>query len=412
MTKLTTRINWEDYPVEAINCAQWNELVARLEKEFGPQTKPKPGCRYKTTIKDTTWWIEGTDKIYFFDPDTCWPRRVWCGPQNQINPTICWNELRQRIQQEYGKGMEEVWGKFDSSLWALRCCVPSQISWSASKYHNLPLEHIYKADISSAFPYEACKRLPTLIGSHMVTDERPMPDKDFPFVFGSDGSLIFIEEDGTIIDTNSIVSSRFYGSQAKYLAHQAKVAADNNYKPLSFSFWLKCPAGPSLAKVMEPLYAAKQAGDETAKQIMNQFIGFCWRKDRPSFLHLAAVILARCDNRIITRAERLIDRGAIPVLIATDSIAWIGKGNELVVTNADHKKLGMFAWEAQDCEMFIAGPKVYQLRDKDRLITRWAGVAQEDTENMPFGAVAYQTPKVQIFNPTTNKYEDITTLLW
>ena len=62
--------------------------------------------------------------------------------------------------------------------------------------------------------------------------------------------------------------------------------------------------------------------------------------------------------------------------------------------------------------MFIAGPKVYQLRDKDRLITRWAGVAQEDTESMPFGAVAYQTPKIQIFDPTTNKYEDITTLLW
>ena len=71
MTKLTTRINWEDYPIETINCVQWNELVTRLETELGPQTRPKPGCRYKTTVKDTTWWIEGTDKIYFFDPDTC-----------------------------------------------------------------------------------------------------------------------------------------------------------------------------------------------------------------------------------------------------------------------------------------------------------------------------------------------------
>ena len=27
MTKLTTCVNWDDYPVEIINCVQWNELV-------------------------------------------------------------------------------------------------------------------------------------------------------------------------------------------------------------------------------------------------------------------------------------------------------------------------------------------------------------------------------------------------
>lgn len=72
---------------------------------------------------------------------------------------------------------------------------------------------------------------------------------------------------------------------------------------------------------MEPLYKAKQAGDLIAKSIMNQFIGYTWLRKQPQFLHLAAVILARCNNRIIKQAECLIDRGAIPVLIATDSIA-------------------------------------------------------------------------------------------
>ena len=75
--------------------------------------------------------------------------------------------------------------------------------------------------------------------------------------------------------------------------------------------------------------------------------------------------MARCDNRIITRAERLIDRGAIPVLIATDSIAWIGKGDEIVTTDKAHKTLGAFVSEMRDGEAIIAGPKVYQLRAKD-----------------------------------------------
>lgn len=116
---------------------------------------------------------------------------------------------------------------------------------------------------------------------------------------------------------------------------------------------------------MEPLYKAKQAGDLIAKSIMNQFIGYTWLRKQPQFLHLAAVILARCNNRIIKQAECLIDRGAIPVLIATDSIAWIGKGDELITTDKAHKTLGSFVVEMRDGEAIIAGPKVYQLRAKD-----------------------------------------------
>lgn len=172
--------------------------------------------------------------------------------------------------------MGEIWGYFDCSLWGLRKCVTPQISWSASKYNNLPLEHIYKADISSAFPYEACKRLPTLIGSHIVF-KRPEPDAAFPFVFGSDGSLIFMEEDGTMIDTNFINQSIFRGDLGRITLHHLEVALSNNYPKLPFDrpFWLKCPAGQSLEAVMRPLYEAKQQGDATAKQIMNQFIGCC-----------------------------------------------------------------------------------------------------------------------------------------
>ena len=115
--------------------------------------------------------------------------------------------------------------------------------------------------------------------------------------------------------------------------------------------------------------------------------------------------MARCDNRIITRAERLIDRGAIPVLIATDSIAWIGKGDELITVSKANKSLGAFVSEMRDGEAIIASPKVYQLRNKDGYITTtWSGVVPEDTKYMPFGAVAFQSEKIYLKDTDSGKW--------
>lgn len=274
--------------------------------------------------------------------------------------------LRKQIEEVYGATMNQIWGYYGWEFYGLRACVTPQLCWCAQKYTNKILDHVYKADISSAFPFEACKRLPTLVGSKDVF-ERPMPDENFPFVFGSDGSLVFLEEDGSIIDTYDINSSPYRGNLDKIIKNQLDVAKENHYPRLPHGrpFWTKCPAGPSLAQVMEPLYAAKQQGDPVAKSIMNWFIGYTWLRKQPNFSHLTAVILARCNNRIIKQAECLIDRGAIPVLIATDSIAWIGTGDEVITTDKAHKTLGAFVSEMRDGQAIVAGPKVYQLRAKD-----------------------------------------------
>lgn len=178
--------------------------------------------------------------------------------------------LRKQIEEVYGATMNQIWGYYGWEFYGLRACVTPQLCWCAQKYTNKVLDHVYKADISSAFPFEACKRLPTLVGSKDVF-ERPMPDENFPFVFGSDGSLVFLEEDGSIIDTYDINSSSYRGNLDKIIKNQLDVAKENHYPRLPHGrpFWMKCPAGPSLAQVMEPLYQAKQAGDPVAKSIMN-----------------------------------------------------------------------------------------------------------------------------------------------
>ena len=113
--------------------------------------------------------------------------------------------------------------------------MPTQISWHNKTYANKIISGITKADISSAFPYEATKRLPTLVGAQVVS-ERPYPTTEFPFVFGGNGRLIFLEEDGTIIDTDVLRASPFYGSLLREEGRQNKTAKENNYAPLSSSF--------------------------------------------------------------------------------------------------------------------------------------------------------------------------------
>ena len=144
---------------------------------------------------------------------------------------------------------------------------------------------------------------------------------------------------------------------------------------------------------MRPLYEAKQQGDAAAKAIMNIFIGFCHKKTRPSFLHLAAVILARCDNRIIKMAECLINRGCTPLLIATDSIAWQGKVNNVFlpspIVSKQDKKLGAFVREFVDADICVASPKAYQIRDMfGNVITKWSGIKQGEREKLAFGEIA------------------------
>lgn len=269
------------------------------------------------------------------------------------------------------------------------------------------LQDVHKADISSAFPYEATKRLPTLTDSRVVYGKRPAPTSDYPFVFGSDGSMVFLEEDGTIIDTDKIIHSRFYPDAFKCKLSRDTVAKANGYEVPVFDYWLVCKATEGLGKVFEQLYARKQQGDKVAKAIMNYFLGYCWKQSKPAYLHLAAVVLARCDTRMIKLAEQLIDGGNTPLLIVTDSIAWIGDDGAVPV--ASTKTLGGFCWEARNCCMMIASPKAYQMQVDNTTITRWAGVDKTTTANMPFGAIANHSGYVTVIgenSSTTNIYDN------
>lgn len=251
-----------------------------------------------------------------------------------------------------------------------------------------PIDNIYKADVSSAFPYEACKRLPTLIDCKVIYSYDVQPTEEYPFVFFNNGRLLFLEEDGTIVDTQTF--GQYYNWAMASLNYRNR-RMQYDYPTYEHECCLCCKAGPSLQSIMEEIYEEKKHGDKHAKLLMNRFIGYCWRKRQPNYFHLAAVIIARCDNRIVEMARRLLDRGHTPLLIATDSIMWKDKDDEmeqLVKIKDENIQLGDLCWEAYDAEAIITGSKCYQIRySSGKVKTTWSGVSKSESEKAQFGDV-------------------------
>ena len=226
------------------------------------------------------------------------------------------------------------------------------------------------------------------------------PDSNFPFSFCSDGRMAFIEEDGTIIDTDLIRNSVFYGSSQQDHEIVRQIANRNHYLVPSQTTTLRCKAAEGLEKVMIELYNQRHE-NSNLKFVMNAAIGCCHCNELPTFAHIAAVVLARCDTRMIKLAERLINSGHPPLLIATDSIAWIGTGSELEVSGT--KQLGLLCWEAHNAQMCIAGPKAYQIRVGTTTTTTYAGVLKSYSSTMAFGQIAKERPKRMLVDNTTGE---------
>lgn len=352
------------------------------------------------------WYIQ--DKVlYYFDIEKVAPRRIYACEEweqkekerlkQEPSPMDDFMEMCRRIKKHFGKGITDIWGCADKFLWSFVKCVPSQISWYNTAYSNTFLDNIYKADVSSAFPYEASKRLPTLIDHKIVYSYDVEPTPDYPFVFFNNGRVVFLEEDGTIIDSEEFKSSKYYNTMAAEYNYELKQTM-YNYPSFEEDMCLCCKAGPSLKSVMEELYEEKKSGNQHAKLLMNRPIGYCWRKRQPSYFHLAAVIIARCDNRMVEMARRLLDRGETPLLIATDSIMWKGKDDEMEQTvkiKGEDTCLGDMCWEAYNAEAIITGSKCYQIRHSNgKVKTIRSGVSKEVNEATEFGDIVKYTDTV------------------
>ena len=161
----------------------------------------------------------------------------------------------------------------------------------------------------------------------------------------------------------------------------------------------------NLAAVFRKLYSLRET-DPIAKATMNMSIGHMWRRQCPNLAHLAAVTIARCNERMINAWRQIENKGGTVVLVATDSIAW--RGNVNLIPTTTIKDFGNLVMEYESCEMIVMSPKCYQLRTKEgQTKSFWAGKNREYTKKLAFGSIRNAT---EIY--PANVEWDINALKW
>lgn len=313
---------------------------------------------------------------------------------------------QRRFKEIYKLGFKEAFGYSTE----LENCIPKPLNETTrdKKVSSEVLYPFYKIDASSAYMYEASKTLPTMIGSKKI-EGYAEPTPDYPFAFyPKEGTLAIFGE----FSTNTAATA---------------------------SYTVMCQASPySLKEICDELYEGKEkAKNSTEKQyfkdVGNFFVGMWHYKPRyskydkipagykvgdpvaptdprydptcPRYAALAAVVKARCNNRMLELRDIIEENPGNEVwLINTDAVGWVGQDMPHLYTNT--KQLGNLILEHKNAEAIVLGSKKYQIRDEKGTETKWAGVPIENTQDMVFGDIRYSNEKTceVDFDTTTARF--------
>lgn len=321
-----------------------------------------------------------------------------------------YNELtRKNFYDEYGMGKQYIKksGYLNNDLWSdlgnwMKLCVPAPLNYANSKYLNIILDSCSKADVSSAFTYGEQFLLPTLkdFDPKLQIWENDFigPTEEYPFCFYPKQNRLVIYNE---LDTADIMNRPEYQYSLKNRAKQYKKEREQlearlsvKLKDKSDDFCIKLKAHElDLPQVNEYIYnlrfdtSLSKEDRDKMKSVLNYFTGYCHCKEHPMFSFISAVAIARCNKRMLDICDKLIERNLEPVLIATDSISWIGLNQPDLTVKKSEKTLGSFVLEYEDCQMLIKGPKLYQIQDGRDVHTMYSGKSKEVTNKFEFGEI-------------------------
>lgn len=258
----------------------------------------------------------------------------------------------------------------------LKKCVPSQPHYAR---RCEVLDHGYKADVSSCFPAELSKSLPTLKGSKIV-EGRVDPNEEYPFAF-------------YLKSHHLAILGEFHTKELRskwYENYYAKIYDD--LVPDRYETTLLCPACKYTFKnVMRELYDHRKQHAEN-KDIMNKTIGVFHYTGNPRLAHIPAVVIARCIYSMNERADKLTEAGCTVYHIATDAIIWRDPKDsplDIVCTDPAQKDIGKFMLEEANMRFCVRSASCYQYEDGDGdVITKFSGnIDEEVRENLKLGDV-------------------------
>lgn len=261
----------------------------------------------------------------------------------------------------------------------IKKCVPVQIQYLCNRILGKVVDHVYKADLSSAFPTQIKGDLPTLKGCKRVKGRvEPTPEYPFAFYVRSHHIKIYGSYDSHELD------SPFY---SKFYCEHYDDTIKDKYEETILCKKMSDKYHTALIKAFEDCYNHRKE-DSMNKLIMNATIGYFQKNSNPQLSFLTAIIILRNNIDMIRRCNQLMEEGNMILFIATDSIAWRGKYSRVA---CEEKYMGSFTYEAKEARFLGYSPNTYQWEEPGKPTqTKHSGVKREESAKLKFGELTYK----------------------
>lgn len=399
-------VNWLEVPAKVMTAEQINSF---LDKEGVKLTYPEKGNKSITSFtKLRGRFFKYHDLFCGYSENEGFFRIARTANDNTvddedlpINAGEAFNMLEEKFKEINGVSFSQAFGPKNHHLEyrAVKFCVPSPINWAGKTWCKFKLGNVRKADVSSAYPTELSKRVPTWRGCKTL-DGYVEPTEEYPFAFYSTHHLKVLEEDGTILDSRDLENNPYYMTSLKKKCGSQYI--DRFVANPKLQKTILCKVAPySFREVMDYFYANRKEHPEY-KDVMNVSIGMFHKSKSPMYSNIASVVLLRCGLNMIKRLEYLEDHDCCPLLVNTDSIAWLGDDISIAETT---KYMGSFYLEHSNCEMYIVSPKCYQVKDGDEVETHWSGKIGVKHLDIPFGELEENHfGEVYVWDNNTERY--------
>lgn len=339
---------------------------------------------YSTTIFDCTMKIEDHPVRYYFNKNKNTKDQE--AAVDERKGYQCWCELNDLFKQKRGTKTVTIRSAFsdphhEEEYKDIKLCVPKQIQYAPHNALNRKFDHCYKADVSSAFPSSIVNHsLPTLRGCKRV-NRFVAPTEEYPFAFYIRSHHLSIYNEFNTWDDETEM----------HLFYHAMVYSELDRKN---EITILCKRAKSkdeqaMWNSYQEIYDRRKE-DPNIKALSVISIGYFHLNADPFCSPLAAVTIARTNHRIFRMCNEIRSRGDSILLVATDSIAWIGGAYEKAT---NQKYLGSFTYECFDNMMIVQGCKNYQyINMEGRCVTKCAGVDRKTSSQWRFGEI----PQTQV----------------
>lgn len=359
-------INWNN-EAELIKCSteEFGKQLERLQKKGGMPTKAKTK---REEFADYNYRIETTGnwkRLYYYDKGfKILSTNVFDEKRNERPRTRqALVVLKDKFKEETGLGNKAFSKAFGTVKAEFKNCIPKQFYYMNKEYITTCKEDarfkgqlLTGIDDSSHYPSCGCGRLPDS-NTAVCLNGYVEPTEEFPFAFYIKSG--FCAEYG-VFDTRSWVSDLKWGP---CLFDKKKWKENAFYREDEITVLMKA-SQYELTECWKYFYA-KRKEDPEAKLVMNASIGQMHQKDvgwkrydRFPYAHIAAVIIARANQKHLNMIKKIGENNIVQVCV--DGLIY--KNNGKYGADKSKKDLGVYVTEFKYGYAVFKGTNTYVIK--------------------------------------------------